>query len=108
MAPASTVIVLTTLPADADAAAFGRALVDARLAACVSMLTGLRSIYRWKDAVEDAVEQQLIIKTDAGAVDALKARIAALHPYEVPELLVLPASDGGAAYLDWVRRSTTG
>ena len=107
--PATTVVVvLTTLPADADAAAFGRTLVEARLAACVGVVGELRSIYRWNDAVQDALEQQLIIKTEAAAVEALKACVAALHPYDVPEFLVLPASDGGGAYLTWVRQSTTG
>jgi periplasmic divalent cation tolerance protein len=106
--PPSTVLVLTTLPADADAGAFGRVLVEERLAACVSVFGRLHSIYRWKDAIEEAREQQLVIKTDASAVEALKTRLATLHPYDVPELLVVPVSDGGEAYLAWVRQSIAG
>jgi periplasmic divalent cation tolerance protein len=103
--PFSVVIVLTTLPADADALAFGRTLVDERLAACVSVLEGLRSVYRWNDAIEESREQQLLIKTDASAVAAIERRITALHPYDVPEVLVLPVGGGGEAYLNWVRQS---
>jgi periplasmic divalent cation tolerance protein len=100
--------VLTTLPADADANAFGRVLVEERLAACVSVVGPLHSIYRWNGAIEEAREQQLVIKTDATAVEALKRRIGTLHPYEVPELLVVPVSDGGEAYVAWVRQSIAG
>jgi periplasmic divalent cation tolerance protein len=100
--------VLTTLPADADAGAFGRVLVEERLAACVSVVGPLHSIYRWNGAIEEAREQQLVIKTDATAVEALKRRIGTLHPYEVPELLVVPVSDGGEAYVAWVRQSIAG
>lgn len=106
--PSSLVLVLTTLPADADAADFARRLVEERLAACVSIVGSLRSVYRWKDAVEESREQQLIVKTEASAVELLKRRIGTLHPYDVPELLVLPVSDGGEAYLAWVRQSVAG
>ena len=106
--PVSTVIVLTTLPADADALDFGRILVEERLAACVSVIAGLRSVYRWSDAIEESCEQQLLIKTEASAVAALERRIAALHPYDVPELLVLPVGGGGEAYLNWVHQSIAG
>lgn len=106
--PASAVIVLTTLPADADALALGRVLVEERLAACVSVLGSLQSVYRWENAVEEAREQQLLIKTEASVVEALERRLAALHPYDVPELLVLTVSGGGEAYLNWVRQSITG
>jgi periplasmic divalent cation tolerance protein len=105
--PASPVVVLTTLPEDADAVDFGRRLVEERLAACVSVLGPLRSVYRWNNAIEEAREQQVVIKTEADAVEALKARLTALHPYDVPELLVLPVSGGGEAYLAWVRQSTS-
>lgn len=101
----STVLVLTTLPATADAAAFARRLVDARLAACVTIAGPVRSVYRWQGAVEESEEQQLVIKSDVDRLPALKDRLAEWHPYEVPELLVLPVADGGAAYLAWVRQS---
>jgi periplasmic divalent cation tolerance protein len=102
----SVVIVLTTLPAGADAAAFARTLVEERLAACVSVGGEMRSVYRWKDAVEEDRERQVVVKTVLGMVGPLRTRIAALHPYEIPEFLVIPADGGGDAYLEWVRRST--
>jgi periplasmic divalent cation tolerance protein len=104
----AVVIVLTTLPAEADAEAFAEALVQERLAACVSIGAPMTSVYTWHGSVERAGERQLILKTVGGRVPTLKARLASLHPYEVPELLVLPAADGGDAYLAWVRESTSG
>ena len=105
------VLVLTTLPTGADGAGWGRRLVEARLAACVSVLPGLTSVYRWRDAagqetIEDAAEQQIVIKTTPARLEALKAWLAANHPYEVPELLVLPVAGGGDAYLAWISSST--
>ncbi len=98
-------IVLTTLGADADAAALARTLVDERLAACVNVLP-MTSVYRWQGQIEQDREQQLIIKTTAGRVAALEARLRTLHPYELPEFLVLAAA-AGAAYGAWVGESTT-
>jgi periplasmic divalent cation tolerance protein len=103
--PASTVaIVLTTLGADADAAALARTLVDERLAACVNILPVMTSIYRWQGKVEQDREQQVVIKTSSDRVAALQARLRQLHPYELPEFLVLDAS-GSEAYLEWVGES---
>ena len=100
--PASTVaIVLTTLGADADAAALARTLVDERLAACVNVLPVMTSIYRWQGKVEHDREQQVVIKTSSDRVAALQARLRELHPYELPEFLVLDAR-GSEAYLAWV------
>ena len=95
---------LTTLGAGADAAALARTLVEERLAACVNILPPMRSVYRWKGAIETEAEQQLVIKTSADRLDALEARLLALHPYETPELLVLDAA-GSDAYLAWVGES---
>jgi periplasmic divalent cation tolerance protein len=103
----SFVIVLTTMPAEADVDRLARTLVDERLAACVNVLSPMRSLYRWREALEEAHERQVIVKTTAARVDELKARLAALHPYDVPEILVLPVSDGGAAYLQWLKDSTS-
>jgi periplasmic divalent cation tolerance protein len=104
--PASTVaIVLTTLSADADAAALARTLVDERLAACVNVLPVMTSIYRWQGKVEQDREQQIVIKTMSDRVAALQARLRELHPYELPEFLVLDAG-GSEAYLAWVGEST--
>ena len=99
------VLVLTTIGADADAAAFARTLVGEQLAACVSILPAMRSVYRWKGQVEEETEQQLVIKTSQGRLGALKARLLVLHPYETPELIVLEAA-GSDAYLRWLREST--
>lgn len=99
-------IVLTTIGAETDANVLARTLVEERLAACVNVLPPMSSTYRWKGAIEHEREQQLIIKTAAGRVAALEIRLRELHPYEVPEFLVLPVSGGSAAYLQWVQEST--
>jgi periplasmic divalent cation tolerance protein len=101
------VIVLTTMPADGDVEALARTLVNERLVACVNVLPPMQSVYRWQGAVQEATERQLIMKTAADRVEQLKSRLGELHPYEVPEILVLPVSDGGAAYLAWITESTS-
>jgi periplasmic divalent cation tolerance protein len=101
------VIVLTTLPADADAAAFARELVEARLAACVNLSAPMESIYRWEGTVEVETERQLVIKTSRERVAALWDRVRELHPYDMPEFLVTPVVDGNDAYLQWVAESTS-
>jgi periplasmic divalent cation tolerance protein len=100
------VIVLTTLPADGDAGALARTLVAERLAACVNVLPPMVSIYLWKGGVEEASERQLVIKTTAARVTDLQNRLKTLHPYEVPEFLVLPIAEGSRDYLSWVAEST--
>jgi periplasmic divalent cation tolerance protein len=97
-----TVIVLTALGAPRDAERIARALVDERLAACVNVVPGVVSIYRWKGAVEQETELLLVIKTVAERVDALKARLLELHPYELPEVVVIPIGGGHGAYLEWI------
>jgi periplasmic divalent cation tolerance protein len=106
--PSAVVLVLTTLPVDADAEAFAETFVGERLAACVSIGGPVTSVYRWRGAIERAGERQLLVKTVRGKVPLLKARLAALHPYDVPELIVLQAVDGGEAYFAWVRESAAG
>jgi periplasmic divalent cation tolerance protein len=101
------VVVLTTVPADFDAEALARTLVEERLAACVNVLAEMRSIYRWEEAIETESERQLVIKTTADRVEALWARVRDRHPYDVPEFLVLSVVDGSEAYLQWVKESTT-
>jgi periplasmic divalent cation tolerance protein len=104
---ADYVIALTTLPADADAGEFGRTLVDERLAACVNLLPVMESIYRWEGKIEFEAERQLIIKTTSDKVSDLWDRVRELHPYEVPEFVVIPIVDGNDAYLKWIRDSTS-
>ncbi len=100
------VLVLTTLPVDADAVTFAQTLVEAQLAACVNLLPVMESIYRWQGDVEQDRERQLVIKTSRARVVALWERVRELHPYDVPEFLVLPIVDGNDAYLRWVGEST--
>ena len=96
------VIVLTTLPMDADAEQFAAQVVQERLAACVNVLPLMKSVYRWKNVVEHADERQLIIKTTADRVSALEDWVRKAHPYEVPELLVVAIAQGSADYLSWL------
>lgn len=95
-------VALSTAPDGETAARIARALVEERLAACVNLVPAVRSIYRWQDRVEDEAEVLLVIKTRAERIDALAARLRALHPYELPELVALPVAAGSAAYLAWV------
>jgi periplasmic divalent cation tolerance protein len=95
------IVVLTTVGAKFDAAALARTLVEQRLAACVNIVPAVHSIYRWKNAVEDDREQLLVIKTTESRVDALRESLFAVHPYEVPEFVVLGA-DAGGAYAEWL------
>lgn len=99
-------LVHCTCPDDASAARIADALVAERLAACVSRLPGVRSSYRWQGAVEHADEVLLLIKTTAARLDALVARIQALHPYELPEVIAVEATGGASAYLAWVADET--
>lgn len=107
MADTPNVLVLTTLPADADAPAFANTLVAERLAACVNVLAPMESIYRWEGEVQRDAERQLIMKTARAKVDALWQRVRELHPYDVPEFVVLPIVDGSDAYLRWLGDSTS-
>ena len=99
-------VVLTTLAANADAAALARVLVEEKLAACVNVLPTMRSVYRWKGSIEEDREQQLVIKTSRTMVAALEARLRQLHPYELPEFIVLDAA-ATAAYAAWVSESVS-
>lgn len=98
----AAVIVCSTLPAGLDPGPIARALVEERLAACVQVLPAMQSVYRWEGAVETADERALLIKTTSRRVSALETRLRSLHPYEVPEFLVLRAEGGSAAYLRWL------
>jgi periplasmic divalent cation tolerance protein len=101
--PETTVRALLTTAPDADtAASLARALVGERLAACVNVVPGVRSFYRWEGDVQEDAEVLLIIKTQAARQEEVAARIKALHPYALPEVLVLPVVGGSVSYLDWV------
>jgi periplasmic divalent cation tolerance protein len=95
-------VVLVTAANREQADRIAHALVEERLAACVNLLGGVRSIYRWHDAIETAEEVLLLIKTRQEAVDALRRRVQELHSYEVPEFLVLAVEQESEAYLAWI------
>jgi periplasmic divalent cation tolerance protein len=102
------VLVCTTIGRSADGPGMASILVTERLAACVNVLPEMDSVYRWKGQVESDRERQLIIKTTAGRVGALQARVHELHEYEIPEFVVVPIIGGSQAYLNWIRESTAG
>jgi periplasmic divalent cation tolerance protein len=102
------VVVWTTIGSTADGRGMAAILVTERLAACVNVLSEMESVYRWKGQVETDHERQLVIKTTAGRVAALRTRVHELHDYEVPEFLVMPIVGGSEAYLNWIRESTAG
>ena len=99
-------VIFATAPNAEVGAMLARSLVDERLAACVNVLPGVRSFYRWEGSVHEDLEVLLIIKTQAACGEALAARIKDLHPYDVPEVLVLPAVGGSIPYLEWVETET--
>lgn len=101
------IVVLSTMP-PAAADAIAETLVGERIAACVNLVGPVRSIYRWDGAVHNEAELLAVIKTTAARRDALIARLRELHPYDVPEILVMPVDHGLAGYLDWVRAETAG
>jgi periplasmic divalent cation tolerance protein len=96
-------LVLSTIPPD-KAPELARTLVAERLAACVNLLPGARSFYRWKGEACEDDEALLLIKTTAAALPRLTERLLALHPYDVPEVVALPiaAGEGHGPYLDWI------
>jgi len=94
--------VLSTSSSKEEAEKIARLLVEERLAACVNVLPGLRSFYRWKGKVEDAAEWLLLIKSSRGQFDKLKTTLGKLHSYEVPEVIALPIVDGSKNYLLWL------
>lgn len=100
-------VAITTLSGEEDAARLARALVERGLVACVNILPAVRSLYRWKDAIEDDREQLLLMKTRADRYAALASAIEELHPYEVPELIAVPVELGSRAYLAWVDESVS-
>lgn len=101
------VIVLTTWPDEASGAPIARQIVEAGLAACVTRLPTHRVTYRWQGAIEEAEEHQWMIKTTRGALERLREAVHAAHPYDTPEWLVLDVREGSAAYVAWVRATTS-
>ena len=107
MTPSSLVVALTTVADEASALALARALVTERLAACVQRVP-VASTYMWKGVVEESSEVLLVIKAPRQSIDALRARVLALHAYEVPEFVVLEACDVAERYLSWALTACAG
>lgn len=104
----AALLVTTTHPNAAAARALARQLVEDGHAACVQVLPGLTSIYRWDGEIEEASEVLLLIKTTAEAYEALETALTARHPYDVPEVLAFDATAGFPPYLRWLTDTVTG
>jgi periplasmic divalent cation tolerance protein len=100
-------VALSTVANAQDAERIARSLVERGLAACVNVVPGLVSVYRWQGQVERESELLLVIKTRAERFEALREALVALHPYEVPELIALPIQAGHAPYLAWLDANAT-
>jgi periplasmic divalent cation tolerance protein len=100
------IIVLCTCGSAEDAERISSALVESRTAACVNIVPGLTSVYRWKGAIERSPEWLLVIKSRRGLFERLRAEIEKLHTYETPEIVALQIVDGAEAYLNWLDRET--
>jgi len=98
-------LVVCTFPSEQEAVRIARAVVGESLAACVNIIPGARSIYRWQGKLCDDAEVVALLKTTAARFDALRARVVELHPYDCPEVIALPIDAGHPAYLDWVVQS---
>ena len=99
------ILVLSTFPDAETARKIGRTVVEERLAACVNLLPPVESIYRWKGEIETAQETMAVMKSTTWKYQLLEARIRALHPYEVPEIVAIRIQDGLAAYMRWIDES---
>ena len=108
MTSSEAVVVLITYPMDADVRRFASTLVAEGCAACENILGDVESVYHWQGRVEQARERQLIVKTRRARVDRLRRRVGELHPYDTPELVVLPVVDGDPRYLAWIAEATGG
>jgi periplasmic divalent cation tolerance protein len=100
------VMLYTTFPSLVEAEKAGKALVEDRLAACVNILPGMISHYRWQGALERAEEAVMLIKTRASLAERLRAAVKASHPYDTPAILVLPIESVDETYLAWIVDST--
>jgi periplasmic divalent cation tolerance protein len=98
------IVVFSTCDSEEQAGRIAIALVEQRLAACVNVLPGVRSVYRWKGEIQEGAEWLLVIKSRRGLMDQLRVTIGKMHTYEVPELLALPVVDGSESYLAWLDR----
>ena len=104
--PRAAILVLTQMPDRTSAEALARALVESRLAACVSIGAAVTSLYHWRGEIEMAQEVPVIVKTRGESYAAVETAIRDRHPYELPEIIAVPVIDGLPAYLDWIDRES--
>jgi periplasmic divalent cation tolerance protein len=100
------VLILVTVSSQQEGLSIARSLVNSRLAACVNIISGLRSIYRWQGKIWDEGELLLLIKTRMALFEQVEAKIREIHSYEVPEIISISITRGSEPYLDWLREST--
>jgi periplasmic divalent cation tolerance protein len=101
--PDDVLVIFCTVPDATTGEHIARYLVEYRLAACVNVIPGVTSVYRWQGQVETGTEALLKIKAKAGSYQQIETAIRSQHPYELPEIIAVPVSDGLTEYLDWVR-----
>jgi periplasmic divalent cation tolerance protein len=97
--------VLVTCPSEVSEK-IAKTTLDERVAACVNIITRVKSIYRWKGKIETASECLLLIKTRTASLDKLRGVVKNVHPYDVPEILAVPITHGNRPYLEWIEEST--
>jgi periplasmic divalent cation tolerance protein len=100
------IVVLITAASEDEAARIGRALVDARLAACANIISRIRSIYRWEGKIADEPESLILVKTRRELFPELEREVRKLHSYKTPEIIALPIQEGSAQYLEWIHAET--
>lgn len=101
------IVVYITAPNEDEAAKIARAIVEERVAGCVNIVKGIRSIYSWQGKIEDDAEVLMIVKTQRHLFDQLKRRVKELHSYTVPEIIAVPVVEGDHDYLEWLREVTS-
>ncbi|MDO8528178.1 MAG: divalent-cation tolerance protein CutA [Deltaproteobacteria bacterium] len=100
------IVALSTIDSEEEGLKIARALIETHLAACVNIVPKVTSVYEWKGEVCEEEELLLVIKTQKGRLNEIKETLEALHPYDVPELIVLPITDGLPDYLGWIFKNT--
>lgn len=100
-------VVYITAPNGEEAARIARSLVEEKLAGCVNIVPGIRSIYSWQGKIEDEAEVLMIVKTRIKLFSRLQERVKELHSYTVPEIIALPIVEGSQEYIDWLREATS-
>lgn len=100
------IVVFVTAPDEESAAKISRSLVEERLAGCVNIIRGVRSVYRWEGRVEDDTEVLMVIKCRRSLFKTLEGRVMDLHPYDLPEVIALPVTEGSEEYLRWLNDAT--